>query len=183
MYLDKFQPKVKGRRLTLISEAWQIPVREDAYDFLVSSHTLEHCPDTLRTLYEWKRVLRHEGVLFLVLPHGERTFDKGRQLTTLSHHIEDWEKQVGYDDSTHWMEFEKYSIPQYEHHWLSEARQGDGSIDFEYVVRNGHMHYHVWTQMEIVDVLKYIGCKIMVVDEELQGRRDSFLVIGSVGKK
>ena len=37
-------------------------------DFVVSRHNLEHYVDVIRTLLEWKRVLRVGGVMALVLP-------------------------------------------------------------------------------------------------------------------
>src|SRR4051812_13155753 len=51
-----------------------LPVADSSCDFLISSHCLEHCPDTLAVLREWRRVLRPGAALVLILPHGERTF-------------------------------------------------------------------------------------------------------------
>jgi hypothetical protein len=49
--------------------------------------------------------------------------------------------------------------------------------DFESRVEHDVIHYHVWTQNEVIDVLKYIGLKILYVVDILPERDDSFLVI------
>ncbi|MBI5078285.1 MAG: methyltransferase domain-containing protein [Candidatus Yonathbacteria bacterium] len=56
-----------------------IPDKFDAYnlpagkfDFIFSSHTLEHLPDYVRALMYWKEHLKEiDGVLFLYLPHPD----------------------------------------------------------------------------------------------------------------
>ena len=176
--IDKF-PSI---RVDIIGDTASIPLKDNSVDFILSSHCLEHCPDTLKVLKECKRVIRSGGIIFLILPHGERTFDRGRQLTTLEHHLEDQRKGVDKGDQTHWEEFAKYSSPQYDHRWTDQGRNKDGSWNFEWIAANGHMHYHVWTQHEMIDVLKHIGCHILVVLEELTDRTDSFLVVACVAK-
>src|SRR5665811_178312 len=75
--------------------------RDAAYDFILSSHTLEHVANPLRALAEWKRVLKGEGALLLVLPHRDGTFDHRRPVTTLAHLIDDFERSTGEDDLSH----------------------------------------------------------------------------------
>jgi SAM-dependent methyltransferase len=151
-------------------------------DYLLSSHCLEHCPNTIKVLREWIRVLRSNGYLFLVLPHGERTFDRGRELTTLSHHIEDFDRNVSFEDMTHWPEFEKFSIPQYNHAWIAEGTRPDGTIDPLWCVNHGAVHYHVWTQHEMSELLRYLGLSIAAIVECLPERLDSFAIVGRVNQ-
>jgi hypothetical protein len=71
-------------------------------------------------------------------------------------------------------------VPQFHHSWLADARRADGSLDFEWVVAHGHMHFHVWTQDEMVTLLRHAGFRILVVMDRLLERNDSFLVIAQV---
>jgi len=103
--------------------------------------------------------------------------DRGRALTPLQHHVEDHERRVGLEDRTHWREFIEVSVPAFNHRWVREARLPDVSYDFDYVVGHGHLHYHVWTQTEIVDLLRYAGCRILFVMDRPLDRDDSFCVI------
>jgi len=53
--LDRFADnKDATPRPDIIADAANVPIHDDAFDFLVSSHMLEHHQDTLRVLYEWK---------------------------------------------------------------------------------------------------------------------------------
>jgi len=44
------------------------------YDYIFSSHTLEHVFRCSATLQHWKKHLREEGVLFLYLPHPDMIY-------------------------------------------------------------------------------------------------------------
>lgn len=71
------------------------------YDFVLSSHAIEHCANPLAALGEWKRVLKPGGLLALIVPHRHATFDHRRPVSTLDHLIEDFENQVDESDLTH----------------------------------------------------------------------------------
>ena len=47
---------------------------EKQYDYIFSSHTLEHIASTGLTLEHWKKHLKQTGVLFLYLPHPDMTY-------------------------------------------------------------------------------------------------------------
>ena len=76
-------------------------IPDSSYECVLASHCLEHVANPLRALAEWKRILKNGGLLLLVLPHKDGTFDWRRPVTPLAHMIEDYEKQTGEDDLTH----------------------------------------------------------------------------------
>ena len=85
-----------------IREATALRGMSDAsFDFVLSSHCLEHLANPLAALREWRRVTRAGGHLVLVLPDPQRTFDHLRPVTTLAHLQEDFAKVTGEDDQTH----------------------------------------------------------------------------------
>ena len=45
--------------------------KENELDFIVNSHLLEHLPDTVAALAEWKRVLKPGGLLAIAVSDGE----------------------------------------------------------------------------------------------------------------
>jgi SAM-dependent methyltransferase len=53
-------------------DAYNLP--EGSYDYIFSSHTLEHLPDYVKALEYWKQHLQPGGVLFLYLPHPEMEY-------------------------------------------------------------------------------------------------------------
>lgn len=72
-----------------------------AYDFVLSSHCLEHVANPLAALVEWRRVVRDGGHLLLILPNPRPIFDHRRPITTLAHLREDFARPTGEDDLTH----------------------------------------------------------------------------------
>lgn len=53
-------------------DAYNLP--DEKYDYIFSSHTLEHIPDYIKALKIWKEHLKSNGVLFLYLPHPEMEY-------------------------------------------------------------------------------------------------------------
>lgn len=58
-----------------------LPFKTAEFDYIVTSHVLEHVWDLIAGFHEMRRVLRPYGLMVHVLPHVDRTFDKGRSLT------------------------------------------------------------------------------------------------------
>lgn len=166
-------------QINIVADANHIPRPDACFDFVFSSHCLEHMPDTIRSLEEWKRVLKPGGFLVLVLPHCERTFDRGRSISTLEHHLEDYEARVGEEDFTNWDDWEAYSVKQYDHVWLNDpaSRLPDGTIDRAWVVRQGHFHYHAWTQNEIADLCLHLRMNVRYVADQCRDDGNSFAVV------
>lgn len=53
-------------------DAMQLP--EGKFDYVFSSHCLEHIPNPIAALEHWATRLRPGGVLFLYLPHPDMTY-------------------------------------------------------------------------------------------------------------
>ena len=78
-----------------------VAVPDEKYDFLMASHCLEHCANTLKTVQEWLRVVKKGGAILLILPDKRVTFDQNRPVTTFEHLIEDLDNDVTENDLTH----------------------------------------------------------------------------------
>lgn len=183
-FLDKHSTGKDGcPNPDILAPADRIPVPDGTFDYVFSSHCLEHMPNTIRVLREWIRVLRPAGVLFLVLPHGDRTLDRCRKKTTLDHHIHDL-TMVGDAsfDPSHFGEMQQgwteEAGAQFEQRKADYEREWGAPIwDFEFRIKNDILHYHVWTQDEIVVLLKYMDLTIMHVCELVPDLPNSFLVV------
>ncbi len=149
----------------------EIPCEDNKLDFLVSEHVLEHIANPIKAMNEWIRVLNPGGHLYIFLPHKERTNDKFRETTSLSHLIEDYKKDVAYNDSTHLEEWfknvvEKGLMPEHYKH-----------MDKAELLETASIHHHAWTEKEIVELVNYLELKVKFVHEKVHDRRDSFVVI------
>lgn len=59
----------------LIPDEWtakNLPIKK--YDYIFSSHTLEHVADYIEVLEYWKNHLKKGGILFLYLPHPDMEY-------------------------------------------------------------------------------------------------------------
>ncbi len=54
--------------LDILAEADAIPVPSESEEFVLSSHVIEHCPNFLKTLWEWYRIIKPGGFLYLIAP-------------------------------------------------------------------------------------------------------------------
>ncbi len=81
--------------LDVVAPAEDIPLPDDSEDFVLSSHVLEHCPDMIKTLVEWYRLIREGGYLFMIIPFRDSApTDRGRPLTEWAHIVADYLKNV-----------------------------------------------------------------------------------------
>jgi len=81
----------KAMPVDMVSPGDAIPLSDASQDFVVSSHVLEHFANPIKALLEWHRLVRPGGVIFMIVPHKERTFDSHQERTPLRHLIDDYE--------------------------------------------------------------------------------------------
>jgi len=145
-----------------IAEATNLSIISSAfYDFVLSSHTLEHTANPLKALSEWTRVLKEEGILALVVPHRDGTFDHRRPVTSLSHLIEDFEHEVSEGDMTHLEEI-------LELHDLAMDPNAGNFESFKHRstsnLKNRCLHHHVFDTRLAVELIHHINLQILAVD-------------------
>jgi SAM-dependent methyltransferase len=128
------------------------------YDFLLSSNCLEHVANPIKALTEWKRLIKDDGVLILVLPNKESNFDHRRPFTKFEHLEEDFTRDVGEDDLTHLDEIlALHDLPM-------DAPAGDPDQFRERSLKNFHnrtLHHHVFDVQLIEQLLDYVRFEIL----------------------
>jgi SAM-dependent methyltransferase len=136
-------------------------ISSEKYDFVLSSHMLEHTANPLRALEEWRRVLKPGGALILVVPARDGAFDHRRPITTIAHLIGDFEKNVGEEDLTHLAEV-------LELHDLSrDPGVTDAGAFRERAERNAEfrsIHHHVFDTRLAVDAVFHAGFEMAEVE-------------------
>lgn len=146
-----------------IAEGSSLPqINNDQYDFLLSCHNLEHIANPIKAVAEWKRVIKKNGVILLVLPDKRFTFDKKRPYTNFEHLLADYKNNTAEDDLTHLPEV--LSL----HHLNLDPIAGKDVEAFRERCRhnfdNRCLHHHVFS----LDVLSRI---FQYLDMEVIGRR------------
>jgi SAM-dependent methyltransferase len=158
-----FSP-VKAHGKVIIADGSALaPVADRSYDFVLSSHNLEHFANPVKALKEWQRVTRPGGALILVLPHYRMTFDHRRTPTSVDHMFEDYAMNVGEDDATHIPEVLRLHDRDLDGglktHSLDElaARSTDN-------LSNRCMHHHVFDEFNSVELLSRAGLTVLAAE-------------------
>jgi len=156
-----FHPrKPSGKQI--ICEASDLkPIPDASYECVLASHCLEHVANPLRALGEWRRVLKANGLLLLILPHKDGTFDWRRPTTSIAHMVSDYENDVGEDDLTH--------LPEIlELHDLDRDKAAGSKEQFHLRcldnVSSRAIHHHVFVTQTAVALVDRASFQILRVD-------------------
>jgi|GEM_PF-2683531 len=118
------------------------------FDFITSSHTLEHLSNPIKALLEWVRVVKDGGHLYIVLPNKEYSSDHYRTLTSLKHLQEDHQQNTSLRDLTHAQEV-GHQAP-----WWS--------MDHYQPQEAPYVHMHTWNMGSFLELLRSLD--LCVVD-------------------
>lgn len=133
-------------------------VPDNKYDFLLSSHSLEHMANPIKALKRWHAVLKPRGTLCLILPDKRFTFDHNRPYTTFEHLLQDEAQDVDENDTTHFEEVIRL-------HDLSKDIDQD-KVQFEQRTRDNSVqrcvHHHVFSPELIEQLLNYCGFEVTI---------------------
>jgi ubiquinone/menaquinone biosynthesis C-methylase UbiE len=162
VYVDKYAEYARERCLgDYFGEAIALPFRDNALNYVASSHVLEHVANPVGALREWKRVLRHGGIIYMVVPDRRYTWDRPRELTPVSHLLDDDLRGTTSVDATHIDEFvdgvdwstyspataaaevpaEKEKLKQVYHHAVSHASEIN-------------IHFHVFEPSNVLELIE-----------------------------
>lgn len=132
------------------------------YDFLLSSHNIEHLANPLKTIKEWKRVVKPYGYFLFIVPNKEGTFDHNRPVTTIEHLVEDLTDNTTEADETH---FEEVLT-------LHDLKADPGGLDFinfkERTLANFEnrcVHHHVFDLELLSQVALISNIKILALQK------------------
>jgi SAM-dependent methyltransferase len=152
----------RGSGWQFVCEATDLrEIATQTYDFVVSSHTLEHVANPLRALEEWLRVLKDDGLLLIVVPHRDGTFDHRREVTPLDHMVEDYERGTKEDDLTHVEEILA------RHDLERDPPAGDIEEFRQRSLDNlayRCLHHHVFSTRSFIMLLNYAGIQLVHVE-------------------
>lgn len=134
----------------IIDEADKLEnIPDSSQDFVIANHVLEHCQDPIGAVGNMLRVLTEEGILFLSIPDKRFTFDSDRRPTRLEHLARDHAEGPGWSKRQHFMEWARH-VEKVEGGAEVEKR-ADELMDKCYGI-----HYHVWTQAEMMELFVYL---------------------------
>ena len=133
-------------------------IPNENYDFLIASHCLEHCANTLLTIKEWLRVVKKGGALLLILPDRKYTFDHNRHVTTFEHLKDDLKNEIDESDLTHLTEILELHDLSLDLPAGTIEQFKNRSLDN---YKNRCLHHHVFDYVLLKKIYKYYNIKIL----------------------
>ena len=157
--LIKFDNKNSGKQI--IADASDLSKIEDcSYDILLNSHVIEHIANPIKALNDWKRVIKDNGILVIVVPHKDGTYDHKRPVTKLDHLIEDFNTNISENDTTHFDEVLELhdlkidtSVKDFDDHF---ERTNDN-------LKRRIVHHHVFDTLLAIKMIDFVGFNIIDV--------------------
>lgn len=147
-----------------IAEATDLSfIKDEAYEFIISSHCLEHTANPLKALKEWIRVIKKGGAILIVLPNKKITFDHKRPTTTFDHLVSDYNSNMSEKDMTHFDEVIAL------HDLSMDVKAGTVDQFRERSLKNYEiraMHHHVFDIRLMVEMLKFFNVEVLLTDSE-----------------
>lgn len=162
IYVDRFSEYAHQPTLAeYFGDAADLPFLDSSLNYVATSHVIEHVANPLSAFLEWFRVLKNNGVIYMVVPNRLSTFDRMRPLTPVDHIVQDFQEQVTQCDGTHiddfvlnvdWREFSP-STPEGN---VREEREKLLTLYKNAIASNSEINIHFHT-FELRSMLELIG--------------------------
>ena len=151
-----YYPGKKG--FQYIAEATNLSgISNEKYDFILSSHSLEHVANPIKALMEWKRVCKAGGTFVLILPDKQHTFDSARPYTSFEHLLQDYNTNMTEHDQTHFEEIIKTYDPSKDTGFVAHVDLRE-ALEKNYATRTAH--HHVFSLPLVKELLDYCGFQV-----------------------
>lgn len=123
-------------------------IGNDAFDFVILNHVIEHVANPIQVISELFRIVRKGGLVVISCPDKRHTFDRNRQLTGFDHLLRDYEANTTEVTDEHYLDFLAGVHP--------EVMSSKPDILAHHVanVRRRREHSHVWDSTSFRDFFK-----------------------------
>lgn len=136
-----------------------VGISTDSYDFVCASHVLEHIANPFRALLEWIRILKPHGLIMLLLPLKEKTFDHRRNVDRIEHLLDDYRKQIQESDLSHLNDILRlHDLTRDPPAGNHEAFRNRSLNNF----RNRGLHQHVYDQQLLYQMFQCLNLDVKI---------------------
>jgi SAM-dependent methyltransferase len=143
---------------------------DESQDFVIANHLLENCQNPIGALLNFLRVLKRGGVLYLAVQDDRYTINGTRPVTSLEHMLQDLERGPEWSKQQHLEEWTRLVNGVQEADEVAEQVSTLMKIDYR-------IQYHVWTQLELLQMLLLVRNKLSFEIEVFLKRNKEVLII------
>jgi SAM-dependent methyltransferase len=140
-------------------------VPDGSQDFVIANHFVEHCENPIGAIGNMLRVLKAGGFLYLAIPDKRYTFDRERPVTSIDHLMRDFHEGPGWSRRGHYEEWARLVDK------IADPADRERQVE-TLLARRAAIHFHVWTQAELVDLIAALR-RLWPFDVELMFKRDN----------
>ena len=117
-----------------------LPFEDEEYDFVISSHVMEHFFDPIKALKEWYRVIKKGGYIFIIAPTHYSLPGEIRPCTTLKELIDRHKGKIKPED----VDMGNNVYPP------TGEKMG-----------NDHGHFSVWDLADFLEICEYLKMNVV----------------------
>lgn len=165
-----YENKVLGENW--IAEATKMDmIKDENYDFVLSSNNLEHIANPLKAIMEFLRIVKINGLILVAVPIKEKTFDHNRECTSFEHILKDYQDDIGEDDLSHLPDIIK------KHDYSMDIECGGKEKFIRRAERNFEnrcLHHHVFNEVCLRRIFEFVGLEVIDFNEIM----GNWLIIG-----
>lgn len=140
-------------------------ISSESFDFVYSSHSLEHSKNPIFAIAEYLRIVKKNGIIYTIIPNRKFTWEFNRPTTNAHSIIRKFEENI-----FHYTKQEAEEIIKFHGgHSLYKTMQKK-DIDFITKDNLGRHHYHTFDDSNILKIIDYIcftlDCKCIYLNLE-----------------
>ena len=128
-------------------------IKDSTQNFIIANQFLEHCQNPIGAIKNMLRVLKKNGVLYLCIPDKRYSFDIDRPITSIEHLLKDYQEGPNGSKREHFNDWLKYVKK------IKDDTEVEQKI-LRFIKTNPPIHYHVWTQTELLELIVTLRKKL-----------------------
>lgn len=166
----RYEDRVLGK-IWILEATNMYQIEDEKYDFVLSSNNLEHTANPLKALKEFTRIVKTGGMILVIVPMKERTFDHNREYTEFEHLLEDYERKIGEDDLSHLSDIID------KHDYVMDPACGGKEKFIERSMKNIEnrcLHHHVFDEKCLRSSFEFVGLEVI----DFKVVKNNWLIIG-----
>lgn len=155
---DYYFENIKLGQVIIADATKLISIPDDKYDFCISSNNLEHIANPLKALKEFKRIIKRNGILLIVVPMKSECFDHNRNFTLFEHILNDYNINIEESDLSHLPEILE------KHDYKMDIPCGGKDNFYLRSIKNFEnrcLHHHVFSISVLEKMFEYLDIKII----------------------
>jgi len=130
-------------------------VPDNHYDFVFSSHALEHIANPLKAVKEWLRIVNNGGYIIIIVPEKSFCFDHKRNYTNFSTLLNQYNNNVNEDDLSTLDEILNNHDLSLDPDAGTFEQFKNRSLDN---INNRCLHHYVYNDALLFDICNFFNC-------------------------